>query len=49
MADGPNGRSGMRIAIIVKGQDLSIAIKECSELKAFINRIISLCGGTEIS
>ena len=36
-------------ARILDGQDLSITIRECSELKAFVNRIIFLCSGTEIS
>ena len=34
---------------ILDGKDLSIAIAQCSELKALVNTIISVCGGTVIS
>ncbi|NJL85347.1 MAG: DUF4276 family protein [Leptolyngbyaceae cyanobacterium SM1_1_3] len=34
---------------ISKKNDLMIAIQACPELKDFVNRIISLCGRTEIS
>jgi hypothetical protein len=30
---------------ILQGQDLSVALSACAELKAFVDRIISLCGG----
>jgi len=33
---------------ILKNQDLMVAIQACPELKAFVNRIISLCAGKEI-
>lgn len=33
---------------ILKGSDLSVAISQCSELKALVNTIISVCGGTVI-
>lgn len=33
---------------ILKNQDLMVAIQACPELKAFVNRIVSLCGGKEI-
>ncbi|MFM8570050.1 MAG: DUF4276 family protein [Pirellula sp.] len=33
---------------ILKGEDLLVSINACSELKSFVNRIISLCGGTLI-
>jgi hypothetical protein len=33
---------------ILKNQDLMIAIQSCPELKAFVNRIISLCDGEVI-
>ena len=36
-------------AKILAGEDLTTAINDCRELKAFIDRIISLCGGTEIT
>lgn len=32
-------------ARILQGKDLSIAAHACPELKAFLNRILSLCGG----
>jgi hypothetical protein len=34
---------------ILSENDLSIAINQCSELKAFVNTILSLCGGAVIS
>ncbi|MEO5334201.1 MAG: DUF4276 family protein [Magnetococcus sp. YQC-5] len=34
---------------ILRGKDLSIAIHKCPELKAFINTILYVCGGTQIS
>lgn len=34
---------------ILRGEDLSVAIQGCPELKAFVNRIISLCGGQPIA
>lgn len=33
---------------ILRGKDLTIAALQCPELKAFLNTIISLCGGTPI-
>ncbi len=33
---------------ILKDQDLSLAINQCSELKAFVNSILRFCGGAEI-
>lgn len=33
---------------ILKDNDLTVAIAQCLELKAFVNTIISLCGGTII-
>ena len=30
---------------ILRGENLAIAIQECNELKSFVNRTISLCGG----
>jgi len=33
---------------ILKNNDLMIAIKACPELKAFVNRIISLCDEEKI-
>lgn len=33
---------------ILRENDLSVAINRCAELKALINRILSLCGGPEI-
>lgn len=33
---------------ILRGEDLLVAINACSELKSFVNRIISLCGGTQL-
>jgi len=33
---------------ILKGKDLTIAAAQCPELKAFLNTIIKLCGGTEL-
>jgi hypothetical protein len=35
-------------ARILKGKDLSVSINKCPELKAFVNTIIKLSGGTEI-
>jgi hypothetical protein len=35
-------------ARILAGNDLSVAVDACPELKAFVNRIISLCGGIVI-
>ena len=29
---------------ILKGEDLSVAIDSCPELKAFVNTIVKLCG-----
>jgi len=34
---------------ILRENDLSIAVEQCSELKAFVNTIISVCGGETIS
>ncbi len=34
---------------ILRENDLSVAIAQCAELKAFVNTILSLCGGTVIS
>lgn len=31
---------------ILRGNDLSVSISQCPELKAFVNTIISICGGT---
>lgn len=31
---------------ILRGQDLAVAANQCSELKALLNTILSLCGGT---
>lgn len=33
---------------ILKGQDLMKAVRVCPELKAFLNTIITLCGGSKI-
>jgi len=33
---------------ILREKDLSIAIAECPELKAFVNTILSICGGKVI-
>ena len=33
---------------ILRGESLLTAINECAELKQFVNRIVSLCGGTEL-
>jgi len=33
---------------ILKDNDLSLAVEQCPELKAFVNTIISICGGTVI-
>ena len=33
---------------ILRENDLSVSIAQCSELKAFVNTIISICGGTLI-
>jgi hypothetical protein len=33
---------------ILQGQDLSVAAAACPELRAFINRILTLCGGNAI-
>jgi len=33
---------------ILRKNDLSVAINQCSELRAFVNRIISVCGGNVI-
>lgn len=33
---------------ILRGEDLMVSINACAELKSFVNRIISLCGGTLI-
>lgn len=33
---------------ILKGQDLGVAVAKCTELKAFVNTILRLSGGTEI-
>jgi hypothetical protein len=33
---------------ILEGQDLGVAISKCAELRAFVNTIIRLSGGTEI-
>jgi hypothetical protein len=33
---------------ILRDNDLSIAVSQCSELKAFVNTIITLCGGNAI-
>lgn len=33
---------------ILRDSDLSVAISQCSELKAFVNTIISVCGGAVI-
>jgi hypothetical protein len=30
---------------ILQGNDLSVAVLQCSELKAFVNTILSVCGG----
>ena len=38
-------RDAMRI---LRGKDLVIAAKQCSELKAFLNTILGLCGGTAL-
>ena len=35
-------------ARILKDKDLDVAISRCAELKAFVNTIIRLSGGTEI-
>ena len=35
-------------ARILRGKDLGVAISKCAELKAFVNTIIRLSGGTEI-
>jgi hypothetical protein len=34
---------------ILQGQDLMIAIHQCSELKSFVNTILSICGGQKIA
>ncbi|GHT97798.1 hypothetical protein FACS1894142_3110 [Spirochaetia bacterium] len=34
---------------ILQDNDLALAVTQCSELKAFVNTIISLCGGVVIS
>jgi hypothetical protein len=36
-------------ARILRDNDLSVAINQCAELKAFINTILSVCGGENIS
>lgn len=33
---------------ILRGEDLSVSIRQCSELKALVNTILSLCGGPPI-
>ena len=33
---------------ILRDNDLSVSIAQCPELKAFVNRIISICGGKVI-
>lgn len=33
---------------ILRDNDLSVSIAQCSELKAFVNTILSICGGTVI-
>jgi len=33
---------------ILEGKDLALAANECSELKAMLNTILSLCGGTTL-
>ena len=33
---------------ILRGKDLSIAVLRCPELRAFVNTIIDLCGGTPV-
>ncbi len=35
-------------ARILNGEDLLVSINACAELKSFVNRIISLCGGIPI-
>lgn len=34
---------------ILKGQDLTVAAKQCAELRAFLNTILTLCGAALIS
>ncbi len=34
---------------ILRDKDLSVSIGVCAELKAFVNTILRLCGGQEIS
>lgn len=34
---------------ILKDNDLMISINACAEFKAFVNTIVSICGGTTIS
>lgn len=44
---GPNTKSYKKSidgANILHGEDLMVAVNACSELKAFVNRILSLCG-----
>jgi hypothetical protein len=33
---------------ILRDNDLSVSIAQCPELKAFVNTIISICGGKVI-
>ena len=35
-------------ARILRENDLSVAVAQCSELKAMVNTILSLCGGPVI-
>jgi hypothetical protein len=30
---------------VLEGKDLAVAAAQCGELKAFLNTILSLCGG----
>ncbi|MBI4865095.1 MAG: DUF4276 family protein [Candidatus Riflebacteria bacterium] len=48
---GERGRAYVKprdAARILRESDLSVAISQCSELKAFVNTIISVCGGAVI-
>jgi hypothetical protein len=52
MADGADGRERyVKVrdgSSTLRGEDLSVAINACPELKAFVNTILSLCGAPPI-
>ena len=50
-SSGPRGKDYNKVIdgmAILKNNDLMIAIQACPELKAFVNRIISLCDEEKI-